>query len=268
MGTALINEDVLDILNRSHVEENRLYLPDEQLDRPLYIATNKVIDAIGGKWKGGKVKAHLFADDVDVEAMLASVLQTGMMPDKNPLAYWPTPPDIALIACQYAELNESKSGDRWLEPSCGEGHLLKVMDTHKRNEAISIDAIEIDERRSQLAANLNIARVLERDFLVWSSCAESNPALQYDRIVMNPPFSLKGNLLVYVDHILAAWRLLKPGGILVSIVPSGITFSSKNKIKSLKETIDQHYLIKLPDNSFKESGTAVNTMLFKARNNP
>jgi hypothetical protein len=41
-----------------------VYLPPGNLDRKTYEAVNKALTAIGGKWTGGKVKAHVFPRDV------------------------------------------------------------------------------------------------------------------------------------------------------------------------------------------------------------
>jgi hypothetical protein len=54
-----ISNDVANVLANSCVEENRLFLPPEQLDRKLYVSVNKVLEAIGGKWNR-REKAHLF----------------------------------------------------------------------------------------------------------------------------------------------------------------------------------------------------------------
>ena len=54
-----VNEMVRDILAECVVEENVLKLPERQLDRNTYVAVNKVLEAMGGKWNR-KVKGHIF----------------------------------------------------------------------------------------------------------------------------------------------------------------------------------------------------------------
>ena len=53
-----IDDDVLAVLSRSTVVGSSLVIPD-QLDRKLYVKTNKVLEAAGGKWNR-KARAHVF----------------------------------------------------------------------------------------------------------------------------------------------------------------------------------------------------------------
>src|SRR3972149_847602 len=56
-----IPEEVLVVLRRAVIEGTRLRIV-EQLDRKLYVAVNKGLEAAGGKWDR-KAKAHTFGDD-------------------------------------------------------------------------------------------------------------------------------------------------------------------------------------------------------------
>jgi hypothetical protein len=58
----MIAPPVLTVLHQSHIDGARLYLPPTQLDRKLYVSVNEVIARLGGKWQGGKIKAHVFED--------------------------------------------------------------------------------------------------------------------------------------------------------------------------------------------------------------
>lgn len=71
---AKIPENVLDVLGMCRTEGNVLYLPDGQLDRKLYMAVNKVLENMGGKWNR-KAKGHVFANG-DPAEMLEVVLLT------------------------------------------------------------------------------------------------------------------------------------------------------------------------------------------------
>ena len=42
-----INDDVANVLANSRVEGNKLFLPEGQLDRKLYVDVNKVLDVNG-----------------------------------------------------------------------------------------------------------------------------------------------------------------------------------------------------------------------------
>ena len=78
-----INETVRDILAECRVEENILYLPDRQLDRDVYTAVNKVLNALGGKWNR-KVKGHVF--DYSPEAAIEEAILSGEYTDKKKIA--------------------------------------------------------------------------------------------------------------------------------------------------------------------------------------
>ncbi|HHK0428589.1 TPA: methyltransferase, partial [Pseudomonas aeruginosa] len=57
---------------------------------------------------------------------------------------------------------------------------------------------------------------------------------QYDRIVMNPPFS-KGRDIQHVQH---AYSLLKPGGRLVAIMSEGAFFQSNKAAENFRAWLD------------------------------
>ncbi|EDR2800677.1 SAM-dependent methyltransferase, partial [Salmonella enterica subsp. enterica serovar Havana] len=52
-----ISTEVLNVLSRCRAEGNFLFLAD-QLDRSIYVKTNKVLEAAGGKWNR-KEQAHI-----------------------------------------------------------------------------------------------------------------------------------------------------------------------------------------------------------------
>jgi predicted RNA methylase len=264
MSAKTIDQSVIDVLKNATTDGNKMILPPGQLDRKLYTAVNKVIDAMGGKWKGGKVKAHLFADDVDPSGMLIEVLETGMMPEKNPLAFFASTEAVAEMAAKEACLDEAKDGEVWLEPSCGDGAILKAMQRYRQGKEVTIYAVEVDTGRAKISRELGIAdESHECDFLEFFEQHKGQQGM-FDRIVMNPPFSIKGNPYVYIDHIFLAHGLLKPGGVLVSVAPAGITFNSAKKAAGLRELVSQSGSFKeLPEGAFKESGTGVSTVLVK-----
>ena len=69
-----------------------------------------------------------------------------------------------------------------------------------------------------------------------------------------------------IDHVTAAYNLLAPGGILVTIMSAGVLFRQNKKTIAFREDImEPHgtYLDRLPAGAFKESGTMVNTILLR-----
>lgn len=131
-------------------------------------------------------------------------------------------------------------GKKILEPSCGDGAIMDYL----RSQGLSnIHGIEYDYYRASLARTKG-HNVYIGNFL------ETEPTGDYDLVIMNPPFYGKH----YVKHVEHAKRFLKEGGELYSILP--ITARDDHKI--LKGNWDD-----LPDRSFSESGTNINTVLYK-----
>jgi 16S rRNA G1207 methylase RsmC len=80
----------------------------------------------------------------------------------------------------------------------------------------------------------------------------------YDRILMNPPFSKQQD----IDHVLHAWKFLKPGGRLVAIMSGGTDYRTNKKAVAFQNLVAEHgHIEPLPEGSFEESGTGVNTVL-------
>ncbi|MGD3028226.1 class I SAM-dependent methyltransferase, partial [Escherichia coli] len=74
------------------------------------------------------------------------------------------------------------------------------------------DAVEINSGLVRyLRENFNGVRVQCGDFMEWQ------PVQYYSRIIMNPPFSHGQD----IRHILRAFSLLRPGGVLVAVCLNG-----------------------------------------------
>lgn len=116
-------------------------------------------------------------------------------------------------------------------------------------------AIEKNGRRRQLLYDKGYVSE-EADFLAWS-------VEQFPTILMNPPFE-QGQDIAHVTH--AFTHCLQPGGQLVAVVSEGPFFRQEQKAVAFRELVDTYgYSVQLPANSFKTSGTAVNTRLIYLR---
>lgn len=240
-----LSPDVQAALRAATISEDGLTLTlAGQLDRKVYQATAKAIEVLGGKWNR-KAGAHLF--QVSARDVLARVLDGEALPKKNPLAYFPTPEELARqVVNAVADLN----GVRVLEPSAGTGALADVL----REYGAQVDVVELDDTRR---AHLQGAgyRVVGTDFLAFT------PSEPYAAIVMNPPFRSEDDAQAYIAHIEHAWtHCLAPGGTLVAIAPSGFTFRQDRRAAAFREFVEQHGEYGLNDErSFTESGTNVQT---------
>lgn len=86
-----VGADLIDILDRCAFDGPFLKLP-EQLDRKVYLAVAKVIEAAGGKWSR-KAAAHVF--DGDAHAAIEPVILTGDVTHaRDEFDFFPTPPAL------------------------------------------------------------------------------------------------------------------------------------------------------------------------------
>ena len=82
-----------DVLSSLSLSDNVVKLPDVQLDRGLYLEVKKVLEGIGGKWKGGKVQGFVFQSDPSV---YLEKIQNGQRVNlKKEFQYFPTPDWLA-----------------------------------------------------------------------------------------------------------------------------------------------------------------------------
>ena len=111
---------------------------------------------------------------------------------------------LALVAklVEWAGVSEFT---RVLEPSAGDGRVVYEL---RKAGAVNVDACETEEGMHDRVRAAG-ASLVGTDFLKYQ------PGEVYDRIVMNPPF--KGRQCD--RHIEHGWRLLAPGGRLLSIAP-------------------------------------------------
>lgn len=240
--------EVLTALSAMEFDGNMARLTGD-LDRRLYVATNKVLEAAGGKWHR-TAKAHVFPGDA--ADALEPLILTGEYSKPNTFDFFETPPDVA---ARVMELADIRPGHHVLEPSAGRGAL--VAQATARGAAV-VHCIEIQQSNAlHLAAQFlpKIAVVQCADFLTCELTAG------YDRVVMNPPFGGQAD----IRHVTRAMRFLKSGGTLVSVMSAGITFRQDRLTTEFREFADRHggMIEALPPGSFRESGTMVNAVIVK-----
>lgn len=232
----MLDTNVLEQFRRSTLTpEGYLILPD--MDRRLYDQCKKILERMGFKWDGRKsVRAHVMVGDLDPALALAELVESGEVPNGNEYAFWPSSDrliDLLFDAASqlYAKFNYV------LEPNAGDGAIVRRVLRDYDSTIEWLAAVEINEKRAQLLRQIPFmasmsARVLCGDFLA----EPVGPT--FDTVVMNPPFALAGSPLAYVDHILHAWKFLKPRGVLSSVVPAGFVFRSDAKIVTLREMFE------------------------------
>jgi hypothetical protein len=238
-----IDNQILNILDNCTVNGCVVFLPPSQLDRKTYEAVNKCLENIGGKWNR-KAKGHVFSEDP--AELFDNLIITGETVDlKKQFQYFPTPEELARKIVDMAEI---KSGDVLLEPSAGQGAI--------------VDHFPRENTKLLIELNANNAKVLtDKGYsVVTTDFLEFNEVIA-DKIVMNPPFTKQQD----ISHILHAFDILKPGGILVSIVSEGPFFRENKKSVAFREFLEQNdaEVIENDRDVFKESGTTVKTRIVK-----
>lgn len=250
-----IKPEILKVIQSSKVSGNKLYLP-EALDRKVYLEVNKILESIGLKWNRS-AKCHVSEHDVD--ELIASILTSGEWVDEKKLnQFYPTPNSV--IDRMLSIMHDNREiAYRILEPSAGDGAILKKLSGFFPRA--DIEYCEISDERMKQCIDLNLPRCspVGENFLHYA------PRTEYDLIVMNPPFSKQQD----IDHILHAINnCLRTDGVLISIVPEGTFFRKNKKTVDFWTKIADCYdsdVIELEEGAFKSSGTMVRTRILYVR---
>ena len=163
--------------------------------------------------------------------------------EKSDYGFYPSPPEVVKELINLADI---KPHHKVLEPSAGHGIILdeikKLTSSFICGELLKENCDVLESKGYTVSFN---------DFLKWNDDS-------FDRIIMNPPFFQQGDLY----HVLHAFKLLKRGGRLVSVMSNGVTFRDNHKTADFRELLKNNgYIKSLPHNSFKESGTSVKTVI-------
>lgn len=256
-----IDQDILAVLSGAilFTSDNTAVIT-KQLDRATYARVDKVLRACGGKWSR-KHRCHDFEerDGRTGQDRIEEAIATGEVTDrKADLAFFPTPEPLA---ARLAELAGIKYGDVVLEPSAGTGRLV---DAALKAGAIEVRCCERDREmrlglakrfaRANVGAGTGVYISITDDFLDTDWC-------EVDAVIMNPPFKKIGQG-DHLDHVRHAYKALKAGGRLASILPSGVTFRQDRRYREFREFVaDRGTIESVPAGSFRESGTDVNTCI-------
>lgn len=164
----------------------------------------EVLEGIGGvrQKRGG---LHFWQFEYNPAQVVDQIVSSGCVPDQRAHQFYPTPRELAERVVEAAEI---QPGHSVLEPSAGQGGLADVIAEHGA-EPLCIEIAPLNCGVLEAKGR----RVLNADFMTWAEACSN----RFDRIVMNPPFS-EGRAKL---HTITAAGLLKPGGRLVAVLPSG-----------------------------------------------
>lgn len=214
------------------------------------------------------------------------------------LDFFPTP---AEVADQMVEAADIKPDMAVLEPSAGMGHIAdRIRAAGAEPDVVEISPDRRDlllEKGYHIAESNDFMAMQPREFFTYGDIfrapdgtegimrgvSQSRVRLEdengnrlglydrdeltgighrgswsgYDRIVMNPPFSKRQD----AEHVMHAYKLLKPGGRIVAIMGEGVFFGQDKKAQEFREWLDSvgGTSEKLPEGSFMDPSLPVNT---------
>lgn len=185
---------------RSGNDKRVWYFSDSGLQKSQVEELERTLSFIGGVQEN---KHWQFP--YEIGHTLNTIVATGLIPDTKSHQFYPTP---RLIAEYVARAIELKPGEKLLEPEAGRGDLLACIDANPED----VTCIEVAPLFADILLGKGYTNTVCCDFMKWS---EDNAGYQFDKIVMNPPYSLGRHR----EHTLAALEHLKVGGRLVAVLP-------------------------------------------------
>ncbi|MCK5236219.1 MAG: hypothetical protein KAR06_04460 [Deltaproteobacteria bacterium] len=161
--------------------------------------------------------------------------------------YFPTPDKLIDKMLEYVCIDDDS---KILEPELGScaiadriksAHPQAVVKGYETHHSLA----EIGELKGYL--------IEQADFLTVE------PSPEYDLVIMNPPFEK----LQDCAHVMHAFKFLKPGGRLVSIMSPSWKFNSNKKAEAFRNFFDLHGVQseEVEAGEFKESGTNISTTI-------
>lgn len=204
-----------------------------------------------------------FEADQDARTLVAQALAAGrVMSAATSDGFVATPAELAQeLASWHGEL-EPRRGCRLrvLEPSAGSGRIVQAIRERLGAEWCHITAVEPDARRARQIPTDEATTVHTEPFETFAARARA-AGETFDRVIMNPPFSVPGRPNIWAEHLLAAWDLLAPGGRLVAIVPASVLDRRRaGLVGQAGQLVHMNgEAEELPRDAFAESGITVAT---------
>lgn len=255
-----LSPEVIEVLKKCTVDGLTVKLPEGQLDRKTYTDVKNKLELIGGKWKGGKVMGFVFNEDpLELLEQIANGENRNL---KKEFQFFATPDKLA---DRLVELADIKDGQMILEPSAGQGAIIKAIIKafpramkHQNDEpCVTIDYCELMPVNQTMLGKL--CHCKHRHSFMGEDFLSFEPTQLYDRIIANPPFSKNQD----IDHVSHMYKHLKNGGRLVSIMSRHWMESSNKKEVAFRNFLDEVAAeIELIDaGEFSESGTNIATCI-------
>lgn len=230
-------------LEKCKVEGNVLFLPAIS-EGPLtnYQEVRKALLNAGAKYK-----KNTFIFNSDAQPFIDRLCSGESVNIKKEFQFFPTPDHLADKLVELAEIN---SFDDVLEPSAGQGAIVKAI--QRSRNSMTVYGCEIMPENCQVLDQIQGFELLGHDFI--TECDT-----QFDRIIANPPFSKNQD----IDHIRKMYDCLNPGGRIVTIASNHWQHSNNKKETAFRDWIEEVGvdLIPIESGEFKASETMVSTCI-------
>jgi predicted RNA methylase len=235
---------LIESILKCKVVGNIVYLPPiREGALPNYPQVKKAIENAGGKYK-----KNTFVFPSDAQPFIDRITGGESVNIKQEFQFFATPDQLA---DRLAELADVKEGERILEPSAGQGAIVKAINRATGGELVY--CYELMPQNQNVLKNITTVRLLGDDFL------NHEGQEKFDKVVANPPFTKNQD----IDHIKKMYDVLRKGGRLVTIASPSWTFGSQKKQVEFREWLNEigAHIEELPAGTFKESGTSIKAML-------
>jgi protein-L-isoaspartate O-methyltransferase len=199
---------------------------------------------------GAKYKRNAFVFPNEAQPYIDRLTSGGSVNIQKEFQFFATPDELADRMVELAEVEE---GHRILEPSAGQGAIVKAINRATGGE--DVYCYELMPLNQSILKKISTAHLLGDDFI------QHEGEEKFDRIIANPPFTKNQD----IDHIKKMFSLLRKGGKMVTVASPSWTFGSQKKQVEFREWLSEVNAIveELPEGTFKESGTTIRAMLIQ-----
>ena len=202
------------------------------------------------------------AKEGDIYSEAERLEKARRLPADTSGGFFETPFPLAAFMTNVANI---QPGTKVLEPSAGTGNLLRFLP----NGAIAIAVEPRSDNVEALKKNMagKSAHIVSTTFQEYEKDRMLRPVdaqPTFDTVLMNPPFE-RGPAGGWQDigQVRAAYSMLAPNGRLISIMSEGPFFRQDGQSTEFRQFLDDvgATVVKMPEATFKKSGTLVNTRL-------
>jgi len=196
----------------------------------------QILQDIGGR---SAPDEGLYEMPRDARRALVGLLAAGVAAPGVDFCHFESSPDLARRLVRLAEVSP---GQRLsvLEPSAGSGAIVRELQIRGAARVDCVEWSPLNRERLLIRTLHASSRLLpQRDFL------DVPPRPEYDRVVMAPPFcpAGRGDVAAHVRH---ACAMLRPRGILVTILPKAVLSEGYRRYDELRDWCRRGRLHEVP----------------------